>query len=185
MEGGSGRPVRDLDELLADCMLDDQGRADFAHRRDEIIARYGGWRHNFPSFAVLLDSETERAEALAGNYATQGHATIEAWADLQIALNAGRIDPSALGRLEAWIDDYLVSWRLRVRSEVDFGDREEPDQSFREVFDDLLEKARTRTKAQLNEAAAVPKQRWTAMMLLPLAWLGSLLRRAFFPEPRP
>lgn len=83
--------MRTVDEFLEKPLLADESAESFRQSRVKVTTRHRNWRANFPAFALLLDSDEERARALAGNYATEARETIGAW----LAARDASADPAA------------------------------------------------------------------------------------------
>ena len=63
-----------IEHLLSANLLDEGAAQTFHQSRQRVTARHADWRANFPAIGLLLDSDEDRAHALAGNYGYTGYA---------------------------------------------------------------------------------------------------------------
>ena len=133
---------------------------------------------------VLLDTDEERAHALAGNYSTEARETIGVW----LAAQDQRRNQGALAVTEqdlvGWLKGYLAAWRRQVLDTADVavldgGSRER----FLRVFDDLQQRAGDEALSYLRraEAAGPDKPSLVGALLRPFRAVAWGLQRFFFP----
>lgn len=180
-------PGPDLDQVAAGLLTEPGpgGDADLRQAFSRICDHHGRWRTNFPAIASLLESEAARAEVLAGNYATQGSALLEAWVAARVEAGGGSLSPQEVVQMRRRADRFLAEWRLATLKEVDLGGWQEPARErFQEVLEHLLQRAGGRLVADL-EAAAERRRGWLARLGEVFgSWLEGLarrLRRLFWP----
>ena len=180
--------MRTPEEFLSQPMLDEAVAEEFRVQCRRVASRHRGWRTNFPAFAVLLDTEDERAHALAGNYSTEARETIGVW----LAAQDQRRNQGALAVTEedlvAWLQGYLAAWRRQVLDTADVAVLEGGSRKrFLRVFNDLQGRAGDEALCYLRQAEAAGPDRPSLVGAL----LGALLRafravawalqRFFFP----
>ena len=173
-----------LEELLSDPLLDPDVVADFRRQCERVAARHSGWRRNFPAFSGLLDTDVERAHALAGNYATEGRETVGVWLAVQQDQGDDWSRRRPVEELQQWIEAYLAAWREQVLVVPDVAALEGgPRERFLLILDDLLERGRAEAAAYVGDAAAGPRSRKGGMALIawPIRALARAVRRFFDP----
>ena len=171
----------DVDRFLEEPLLLGEAARAFSRRRMRVAARQDNWRKNFPAVGLLLDSDEDRAQALAGNYATEARETVAVW------LSSFEVGPPIAHEIEAqveWVEGFWNAWRGQVLASDDFERlAEEPRRRFLSVFDELCERFLADAVASVRRAGAREAQRpslaarWTA----PLRSLGRTLKGFFFP----
>ena len=122
-------------------LLDDDAAAEFDRGRERVTGRHRSWRQNFPAVGLLLDSDEERAYALAGNYATEAREIVGVWLsvfDVYVSDVATREE-----RVE-WVEGFWLAWREYVFATDAYRHLESGDDSsagsrerFTLVFEDL------------------------------------------------
>ncbi len=129
-----------VDRLLAENLMQGAAAGAFHDSRTRVAQRHGNWRANFPAFGLLLDGDEERAQALAGNYATEARETVEAWLSAQ---ESAPPSASSIEQRVAWIEAYWEAWRAAVFGSDDFAAlEEEPRHRFTSSFDQLMDRFR-------------------------------------------
>lgn len=180
----------ELEECLEAGGLEGESAAAFERARRRIEKHHDRWRHDFPSYASLLDDDVQRAQALAGSYAAEARDTLEVWADARVDEAGGRIGSERMPELEDWMDRYARAWKAAVRDGIDLDPWEGPARErFRDVLDDIVAAGRAAAATRLEEAAATPAagwRGWLGPLWRPLAALGRGVRAIFLPdEPGP
>ncbi len=126
------------DRFIAESLLEDEAAGEFERSRRRVADRHGTWRENFPAIGLLLDSDEDRAQALAGNYATQARETVGVWLSA-LEASAGEDIPDE-ARVE-WIQGFWTAWRQDVYAGDDFRRLDEgPRQRFVSIFDQLSDR---------------------------------------------
>ncbi len=172
------------EEFLSQPLVDEAVAEEFRVQWRRVASRHRGWRANFPAFAVLLDTDEERAHALAGNYSTEARETIGVW----LAAQDQRRNQGALAVTEedlmAWLKGYLAAWRRQVLDTADVavldsGSRER----FLRVFNDLQQRAGDEALSYLHRAKAAgpDKPSLVGALLRPFRAVAWGLQRFFFP----
>jgi hypothetical protein len=174
----------DLDRLLSENLLEGAAAPAFHQHRARLAQRHGNWRKNFPAFGLLLDSDEERARALAGNFATEAREIVGVWLSAQASA-----PPSETGIEErvAWIEGFWSAWRAEVFGTADFARLEQaPRRRFTTIFDDLMERSRDDAVAFVRDGGAQGSERRTILgrATAPLRALGRALEGFFFPSVR-
>ncbi len=176
--------MRTVDDFLAKPFLDEGQAESFRRSREQVRARHQNWRANFPAFALLLDSEEERARALAGNYATEARETVTAWLAARDASPGPAFGSAPSEEWASWLEGYWATWRTEVRSGEDFTSLDDaPREQFMKVFDDLMERFRDEAVAHVRTAPPRPMTGGavTVALLRPWRAAGRGLRAFFFP----
>jgi len=131
----------DIDRFLSAPLLDNDAATTFDRGRERVIERQRSWRRNFPAIGLLLDSDEERAHALAGNYATEAREVVGVWLSL---LGDDVSDVAAREERAEWVEGYWHAWRRYVctteayqQLENGAGGTGGPRERFTLVFDDL------------------------------------------------
>jgi len=131
----------DIDRFLSAPLLDNDAATTFDRGRARVIERQRSWRRNFPAIGLLLDSDEERAHALAGNYATEAREVVGVWLSL---LGDDVSDVAAREERAEWVEGYWHAWRRYVctteayqQLENGAGGTGGPRERFTLVFDDL------------------------------------------------
>ena len=176
--------MRTPQELLSQPLLDEAAVEEFGVQCRRVADRHRGWRANFPSFAVLLDTEEERAHALAGNYSTEARETMGVWLAAQDQRRNQRVVAVTAEELVAWLEEYRVAWRRQVLDTADVAVLESNSRErFLRVFDDLQQRAADEALGYIRraEAAGPDKPSLVGALLRPFRAVGRGLRRFFFP----
>ncbi len=131
----------DIDRFLSAPLLDNAAAAEFGRGRERVIGRQRSWRQNFPAIGLLLDSDEERAHALAGNYATEAREIVGVWLSL---LGNDASDVAAREKRAEWVEGFWRAWRQHVCAteayrRLENGDAGSvgPRERFTLVFEDL------------------------------------------------
>ncbi len=131
----------DIDRFLSAPLLDNIAAAEFGRGRERVIERQRSWRRNFPAVGVLLDSDEERAYALAGNYATEAREIVGVWLSL---LGGDASDVAAREERAKWVEGFWRTWCQHVWATEDYqrlengdGGSVGPRERFTLVFDEL------------------------------------------------
>jgi len=176
--------MRTVDDFLEEPLLDNGPAESFRRSRARVATRHRGWRANFPAIALLLDSDGERARALAGNYATQARETVGGWLAAHDASSDPAVLASRAGDYASWIEGYWDAWRRQVLSGDDFtGLDDVPRENFMEVFDDLMERFRDDAVAHVRTgpSSTASGGALVGALLRPWRAVGRGLRAFFFP----
>ncbi len=174
----------DVDHLLSENLLEGTAARAFHKHRARLAQRQASWRKNFPAFGLLLDSDEERAQALAGNFATEARETVGVW------LSAQESAPSLETGIEervAWIEGFWSAWRAQVFGAAEFTVLEEaPRRCFITLFDDLMERFRDDAVAFVRDGGAEGSERRSILdrATVPLRALGRAIEGFFFPSVR-
>lgn len=174
----------DVDRLLAENLLEGAAARAFHKQRARLAQRQANWRKNFPAFGLLLDSDQERAQALAGNFATEARETVGVWLSAQES--APRSETGIEERV-AWIEAFWSAWRAEVFGAADFAVlAEEPRRRFTTIFDDLMERSRDNAVAFVRDGGAQASERRPILdrATAPLRTLGRAIEGFFFPSVR-
>lgn len=127
--------MKSVDELLENNLLDDAAAREFAASRARVSQRHADWRANFPAIGALLDNDEERAQALAGNYATEAREIVGVWLSTQ--QEHAPVQAPLDARI-GWVEDFWRAWRARVFDGNDVDALEDgPCERFTRVFDEL------------------------------------------------
>lgn len=171
-----------VDRFMSEPLLVGEAADAFDRRRKRVAARQDNWRKNFPAVGLLLDCDEDRAQALAGNYATEARETVAVW------LSSFEVGPPTEGDIEAqveWVEGYWEAWRDQVFGSDDF-DRlaDGPRRRFVSVFDDLRERFLADAVAFVRDGGARDARRpsLTSRLLVPLRSLGGAFKGFFFPR---
>ncbi len=174
----------DVDRFLSENLLDGEAARAFHKHRARLAQRHADWRKNFPAFGLLLDSEEERARALAGNFATEARETVGVWLSAQ---ESALSFETAIEERVAWIEGFWSAWRAEVFGAADFARLEQgPRQRFTTIFDDLMERARDDAVGFVRDGGAQGSARRTflAGATAPLGALARAIKAFFFPSVR-
>jgi len=183
------RDMGNINWFLSRPLLDDAAAAEFDFGCKRIVQRHQSWRQNFPAVGLLLDSDEERAHALAGNYATQAREIVGVW------LSVLDSDASAVATREErveWVEGFWHAWRQHVFATEAYQNLERGDDSstrsqerFTLVFEDLS------TRSCAEAVAYVRKRRkrskvpsLLAQFTAPLRAIGRIIEGFFFPAVR-
>ncbi len=174
----------DVGRLLSEDLLKGAAARAFHEHRARLAQRHANWRKNFPAFGLLLDTDEERAQALAGNFATEARETVGVWLSAQEL-----VPPSETGIEErvAWIEGFWSAWRAEVFGAADFTMLEEgARRCFTTIFDDLMERFRDDAVAFVRDGGAQDSARRTTLdrATAPLRGLGRAIEGFFFPSVR-
>lgn len=172
------------EQFLSQPLVDDAAAEDFRAQCRRVTSRHRGWRASFPSFAVLLDTDEERAHALAGNYATEARETIGVWLAAQDQRRNQGTVAVAEEELVAWLEGYLAAWRRQVLDTPGIAALEGgPQQRFLTVFDDLQRRAGAEALEYVRraEAAGPDKPSLADALLHPFRAVARGLQQFFFP----
>lgn len=176
----------DIDRFLSAPLLDDDAVAEFDRGRERVIARQRSWRQNFPAIGLLLESDEERAYALAGNYATEAREIVDVWLSL---LGGDASDVAAREERAKWVEGFWRTWRQQVFATEDYqrlengdGGSVGPRERFTLVFEDLS----TRYCAEAVACVREGRKRSVdpsllARLTVPLRAVGRGIGGFFFP----
>lgn len=174
----------DLVASLSENLLEGAAARAFHEHRARLVERHANWRKNFPAFGLLLDSDEERAQALAGNFVTEARETVGVWLSAQQSASPSE---TCIEERVAWIEGFWSAWRAEVFSGADFAALEEgPRRCFTTIFDELMERFRDDAVAFVRDGGARRSElrpflyRATA----PLRTLGRAIEGFFFPSVR-
>jgi hypothetical protein len=180
--------MTEVDRLLAQNLLDGAAARAFEDSRSRVAQRHAHWRANFPAIGALLDSDVERAQALAGNHATEARETVGVW------LSAQEAEPPAEAPVEAdldeqarWVSDFWEAWRARVFADDDVAALEGPARErFIQVFDDLMTRFRDEAMEFVRHGGALQatEPAWTERVAAPFRALARGIESFFFPSVR-
>ncbi len=176
-----------IDRFLRAPLLNDDAVAAFDRGRARVVERHRSWRQNFPAVGVLLDSDEERAYALAGNYATEAREIIGVWLSL---LGGDAADVTAREERAEWVEGVWRTWRQDVCATEDYqrlesgdGSSVGPRERFTLVFDDLSARYCTEVVAYVRDG---PKRSvgpsLLARLTAPLRAVGRGIGGFFFPS---
>lgn len=176
----------DIERFLGAPLLDDDGVAEFDRGRARVVERHRSWRQNFPAVGILLDSDEERAYALAGNYATEAREVIGVWLSL---LGGDAIEFVAREERAEWVEGFWRTWRGQVYATEDYqrlengdGGSMGPRERFTSAFDDLSTRYCAQAVAYVREG---PRRSVGPSLLTrlaaPLRAVGRGVRGFFFP----
>jgi len=173
-----------IDSYLSEPLLDGTAAQEFRRGHAQVSARHRAWRENFPAIGLLLDTDEDRAQALAGNYATEARETVEVWLSVFDADPSPDVDVEDCVR---WIEGLWDAWRAWVFESEDFVRLDEgPRRRFVTIFDDLSGRFRVdavtvvRDNAERGSESPSIAERLSA----PLRAIGRVVRGFFFPSVR-
>jgi len=177
-------PMTSVDHFLSEPLLAGEAAERFHSDRGRLAARHQSWRQNFPAFGVLLDSDGERARALAGNLATEAREIIGIWIAARVEVPQQGVPPP-VGDQIAWIEGFCAAWSRKVLASNAFQALEgTPRERFRATFEELMERycqdAVAYVQGQLegrHRSAGV-----AARLAQPVRALGQALHSFFFPR---
>ncbi|MGD8328460.1 MAG: hypothetical protein PVJ49_03435 [Acidobacteriota bacterium] len=176
--------MKSVDELLENNLLDDAAARHFTESRARVSQRHGNWRASFPAIGALLDSDEERAQALAGNYATEAREIVGVWLSAQ---QEHAPAPTPLEARIAWVEDFWRAWRARVFAGNDFGALQDgPRERFRRVFDELSARFREDAAGWLRDGggSGEPEISLVQRCTAPLRAAARAVEGFFFPSVR-
>lgn len=176
--------MTNVDQLLAEHLLNGEAARAFRDSRARVAQRHANWRANFPAFGALLDGDEERAQALAGNLATEARETVGVWLSSQEVEEATDADDE---QLAAWIEGFWSAWRARVFERAEVEALAGPSRErFERVFDDLMNRFRDEAVRFVLEGGLQPPPPPSMLSRLaaPLRACGRGLRDFFFPSVR-
>jgi hypothetical protein len=176
--------MRSVDELLENNLLDDAAARDFADSRARVSQRHANWRANFPAIGALLDNDEERAQALAGNYATEAREIVGVWLSTQ---QEHAPVPAPLDARIGWVDEFWRAWRARVLDGDDFAALQEaPRERFTRVFDELSARFREDATGWLRDGggSGEPEMSLAQRLTAPLRAVARAFEGFFFPSVR-
>jgi hypothetical protein len=171
-----------VDRLNAEPLLEGEAAREFDRSRGRVASRHRSWRESFPAIGLLLDSDEDRAQALAGNYATEARETVGVW--LSAFESAPEEDIPVEARV-AWIEGFWEAWRQDVYAGDDFGGLEEgPRLRFVSVFDELSERFRGAAVDFVREGRSRKADKPTIMQRLtaPFRAAAKAAKGFFFPS---
>lgn len=174
--------MKDVAHFISEPLLVADAARAFHRRRKRVAARHQSWRKNFPAVGLLLDSDEDRAQALAGNYATEARETVGVWL---ATLEEGAAADVGVGEQIAWIEGFWDAWRRQVLATDDYDRLEEgPRQRFDAIFDDLTERFRDDAVLFVRDGDAREPEGPTlaARLTAPLRALAGALEGFFFPS---
>ncbi len=174
----------DVDRLLSENLLEGEAARAFHQHRARLAQRHANWRKNFPAFGLLLDSDRERAQALAGNYVTEARETVGIWLSAQ---ESALSSETGIEERVAWIEGFWNAWRAEVFDTADFAGLEEgPRRRFTTIFDELMERFCDGAVAFVRDGGAQGSEPRTvlARTTAPLRALGRAIEAFFFPSVR-
>lgn len=178
------RSMASVDQLLTRNLLNEEAARVFEDNRARLAQRHANWRANFPALGALLDGDEERAQALAGNLATEARETIGVWLSVQ---EGGAASDAADEQLTAWIEQFWSAWRRGVfdRPEVDALEGP-PRKRFEQVFDDLMTRFRDEAVQYVRQGGLepAPAPSLASRVMAPFRALAHGLRGFFFPSVR-
>ncbi len=180
------RGMGDIDRFLSAPLLDNDAAAEFDRGRRRVIARQRSWRKNFPAIGLLLDSDEDRAHALAGNYATEAREVVGVWLSL---LGGDASDVAAREERAEWVEGFWRAWRQHVcatevyrRLENGDGGSVGPRERFTLVFEDLSERYCAEAVAYVREGRKrSAKSSLLTRLTVPLRAVGRAVGGFFFP----
>ncbi len=183
------RDMRNIDSFLSMPLLDDVAAAEFDSGRERVIQRHQSWRQNFPAIGLLLDSDEERAHALAGNYATEAREIVGVW------LSALGSDTSAVSTQEErveWVEGFWCAWRQQVFETEAYQELKSGDDSstgsqerFELVFEDLSIRYCAEAVAYVRKGRKrLGAPSLLAQLIAPLRAIGRVINGFFFPGVR-
>lgn len=174
----------DVDRLLSENLLEGAAARAFHEHRARLAQRQADWRKNFPAFGLLLDSDQERAQALAGNFATEARETVGVWLSAQ---ESTPLSETGIEERVAWIEGFWSAWRAEVFGTADFAVLEEgPRRRFTTMFDDLMERFRDDAVAFVRDGGAQRSERRPILSrtTAPLRAMARAIEGFFFPSVR-
>ena len=183
------RVMGNIDRFLNMPLLDDVAAAEFDFGRRRVIQRHQSWRQNFPAIGLLLDSDEERAHALAGNYATEAREIIGVW------LSVIGSDTSAVATQEErveWVEGFWCAWRQQVFETEAYQELKSGDdgstgsqERFTLVFEDLSIRYCTEAVAYVRQGRKrLGAPSLLAQLIAPLRAIGRVINGFFFPGLR-
>lgn len=173
-----------IERLLEQNFLDGDAQRAFDEGRARVSQRHANWRANFPALGALLDSDEDRAQALAGNYATEAREIVGVW------LSAQESAPPVGDDVEArvtWVEQYWSAWRTRVLDGPDVATLEGAARDrFTGVFDELMVRFRDEAAAYVRDGGSggEPASSFGARLMAPLRALARAVEGFFFPSVR-
>ena len=180
------RDMGGIERFLSAPLLDDDAAAEFDRGRGRVIERQRSWRQNFPAIGLLLDSDEERAHALAGNYATEAREIVGVWLSL---LGGDASDVAAREERAEWVEGFWRAWRQHVfatgayrRLEDGDGGSAGPRERFTLVFEDLSARYCAEAVAYVREGRRRPLEpSLLTRLTAPLRAVGRGVGGFFFP----
>ncbi len=171
-----------IDRYVSEPLLEGEAAHEFRRGHEKVAARHRTWRENFPAIGLLLDTDEDRAQALAGNYATEARETVEVWLEV---FDAGPSHDVDVEDRVQWIEGLWDAWREWVFESEDFGRLAEgPRRRFLTVFDDLCGRFRVDAVASVRAGggplAAGPSL--TDRLSAPIRAIGRAVQGFFFPS---
>lgn len=171
-----------VDRYLSEPLLVGESAREFHRNRERVAARHGAWRANFPSIGLLLDTDEDRAQALAGNYATQARETVGVWLSAFEADAATDIEVE--DRVE-WVEGFWEAWRRWVTETDDYhGLADGARLRFDSIFDDLGERFRADAVSFVRGGVGggADEASFGSRLAAPLRWIGRSVEGFFFPS---
>jgi len=169
--------------LLENNLLEADAAGVFHDGHRRVSQRQAHWRDNFPAVGLLLDTDEERAQALAGNFATEAREIVGVWLSAQ---ESPEPDESGTEARVAWIEDFWAASRAAVFERPEVGALEgAPRQRFAQIFDQLEERFRADAVAFVRHGGRrdeVPTR--VARLTAPLRALARGIEGFFFPSVR-
>jgi hypothetical protein len=172
-----------VDRFLSEPLLAGEAAERFHSSRARLGARHRSWRQNFPAFGVLLDSDGERARALAGNLATEAREIIGVWIAARDEVSQQGVPP--VGDQIAWIEGFCAAWSRKVLASDTFEALEgTPRERFRATFDELMERYCQDAVSHVRGRPEGPGRSagFAARLARPARALGKTLHSFFFPR---
>lgn len=175
--------MESVDRLLRENLLEGEAARVFEEDRARLRQRHANWRANFPAVGALLDTDEERAQALAGNWATEAREIVGAWLAAQD--EEGR---SAAGdeQRAAWVKDFWRAWRAQVFARGDIAALEgAPRDRFTRIFDELMDRFRDEAASYARDEVGIDAGETLAERLMaPVRGVKRAVAGFFFPSLR-
>jgi hypothetical protein len=170
--------------LLEENLLEGEAQRVFDEGRVRVSRRHANWRANFPAVGALLDTDEERAQALAGNYATEARETVGVWLSAQ---EAAPSVPDDSDRQASWVEAYWSAWRARVFERSDVTALEgAARERFTRVFDELMVRFRDEAVGYVRDGGTMEErtQSLAARLAAPFRAMARAVEGFFFPSVR-
>ena len=178
-----------INRFLSMPLLDNVAAAEFDSGCDRVIQRHQSWRENFPAIGLLLDTDEERAHALAGNYATEAREIVGVWLSV-----LGSDTPAVATQEERveWVEGFWCAWRQHVFETEAYQELKSGNDSstasqerFTLVFEDLSTRYCAEAVAYVrNGRKRLEAPSLLAQFIAPLRAIGRVIEGFFFPGVR-